>query len=170
MNTEKKLLIRDAFYAGIIFAVIFGLVQSFMSTIQFAAITAPIGGIVFGIFTYFFVGAKTVNEQTKIATFEGEAIIYSGRANHFKGAEAVGGKLYLLKNRLEFKSHNFNIQNHQAAIEISNIVEVSFYNSLGIVPNGLKITTKQGQVEKFVVSGRKHWKQAIEQLLQPITK
>lgn len=58
MTSEKKSLIRDSIYAGLIFAVIFGLVQSFMATIQFAAITAPLGGIVFGIFTYYFVRPK----------------------------------------------------------------------------------------------------------------
>ena len=164
MNAEKKVLLRDSFYAGLVFAVIFGVIETYMANLQFAAITAPLGGIAFGIFIYFFASSKTVNKQTSLNN-NGEEIILSGRANHFKGAEAVGGKLYLLKDRLEFKSHSFNIQNHQQSIDIATITSISFYNSLGIVPNGLQITTKYGQVEKFVVNGRKRWKEEIEKLL-----
>lgn len=170
MNQEKKLLIRDAFYAGLIFAVIFGLVQSVMSTVQFAAITAPIGGIIFGAFTYFFISSKKVNDQTQILMFDGDEILHSGRANHFKGVEAVGGKLYLLKNRIQFKSHGFNIQNHQYSIELTTISAINFYNSLGIVPNGLSITTNTGTIEKFVVSNRKKWKQEIQNAVSNLKK
>ena len=163
MTTEKKILLRDSFYAAVIFAVVFGVIETYMVSIPFAAITAPIGGLLFGVFIYFFAGSKTVAKQTSINS-NGEEIIVSGRANHFKGAEAVGGKLYLFKDRLEFKSHGFNIQNHQQRIDITNITAVTFYNSLGIIPNGLKITTTYGAVEKFVINGRKHWKEEIEKL------
>ncbi|WP_316771966.1 hypothetical protein [Pedobacter frigiditerrae] len=163
MTTEKKVLLRDSFYAAVIFAVVFGVIETYMVSVPFAAITAPIGGILFGVFIYFFAGSKTVARQTIIDS-NGEEIILSGRANHFKGAEAVGGKLYLFKDRLEFKSHGFNIQNHQQRIDIADITAVIFYSSLGIIPNGLQITTKSGVVEKFVINGRKRWKEEIEQL------
>jgi len=163
MTTEKKVLLRDSFYAAVIFAVVFGVIETYMVSIPFAALTAPIGGVLFGVFIYLFAGSKTVAKQTSL-NGDGEEIILSGRANHFKGAEAVGGKLYLLKDRLEFKSHGFNIQNHQQRIDIANITAVTFYNSLGIIPNGLQITTSYGEVEKFVINGRKHWKEEIEKL------
>ncbi|TCC86470.1 hypothetical protein EZ428_23680 [Pedobacter frigiditerrae] len=163
MTTEKKILLRDSFYAAVIFAVVFGIIETYMVSIPFAAVTAPIGGVLFGVFIYFFAGSKTVAKQTSINS-NGEEIILSGRANHFKGAEAVGGKLYLFKGRLEFKSHGFNIQNHEQCIDIASITGVTLYNSLGIIPNGLQITTKDGKVEKFVINGRKHWKEEIEKL------
>jgi hypothetical protein len=58
MNPEKKGLIRDAIYAGLIFTVIYGIIQSWMADAQFASITAPIGGIIFGVFTYYFIKPK----------------------------------------------------------------------------------------------------------------
>jgi hypothetical protein len=163
MTTEKKILLRDSFYAAVIFAVVFGIIETYMVSIPFAAITAPIGGVLFGVFIYFFAGSKTVAKQTNINS-DGEELILSGRANHFKGAEAVGGKLYLFKDRVEFKSHGFNIQNHQQRIDIASITTVTFYNSLGIIPNGLQITTDHDVVEKFVINSRKRWKEEIEKL------
>lgn len=91
------------------------------------------------------------------------SLIRVGGANHFKGIEAVGGQLFLFDDRLEFKSHSFNIQNHTLMIMLPQIAEVSFYNTLGIIPNGLKVTKTDGTVEKFVVQKRRLWKELIEQ-------
>ena len=49
-------------------------------------------------------------------------------------------------------------------IYIDQINDVTFYNNLGIIPNGLAISLKDGRQEKFVVSGRQHWKTEIEKL------
>jgi hypothetical protein len=103
-----------------------------------------------------------------IENLDDKSIIHSGRANHFIKGEAVGGKLYLQTDKLQFQSHRFNIQNHGLMIEIEQIKEVSFYNTLGFVPNGLAITTLGGQKEKFVVSDRRLWKEEIEKLKPPM--
>lgn len=73
----------------------------------------------------------------------------------------MGGKLYLLTDRVQFKSHNFNIQNHSQTILLNDIKEIGFCYTLGIVPNGLFITTNSG-IEKYVVNNRKIWKDKIE--------
>ncbi len=43
-----------------------------------------------------------------------------------------------------------------------NEPEIRFFNSLGIVPNGLELKLMNGQTEKFVVNGRKQWREEIE--------
>ncbi|RZK59564.1 MAG: hypothetical protein EOO91_04855 [Pedobacter sp.] len=58
MTSEKKVLLRDSFYAAVIFAVVFGVIETYMVSVPFAAITAPVGGVLFGVFIYFFAGAK----------------------------------------------------------------------------------------------------------------
>lgn len=120
-----------------------------------------LAGIFFGTAIYLFAKSKTVQNQTKIENIEGQKIIYSGGANHFVNKEAVGGKLYLLTDSVQFKSHNFNIQNHSQTILLKDIKEVGFCYTLGIVPNGLFITTNSG-IEKYVVNNRKIWKDKIE--------
>jgi hypothetical protein len=157
--------IKNAILAGIAFSILFGFVLAFQYNAHFAFIASPISGLAFGIITYFFVTSKTVKLQTQIENLDGQAIIHSGGANHFKNSEAVGGTLYLLSNRLHFKSHSFNIQNHEYIIELQQIKAVNFHNTLGLIPNGLSIITLNEQKEKFVVNNRKFWKAEIEKLI-----
>lgn len=87
----------------------------------------------------------------------GENIIKEGVANHFKGIESVGGRLFLTNQRIYFISHNLNIQNHELSIPLDQILEVGKRNTLGIVPNGMFINLKTGESEKFVIWGRNDW-------------
>jgi len=156
--------IKTSILAGIAFGLLLGTFLGFMHGINAAIITGPISGLLFGIFIHLFGNSKTVKRQTQIETKDGESIIHSGGANHLKNSEGVGGKLYLLSDKLQFKSHSFNLQNHELVIYIDQIKDITFYNNLGIVPNGLAVSLKDGRQEKFVVSGRQLWKTEIEKL------
>lgn len=82
---------------------------------------------------------------------------YSGKhiaANYFRGVEAVGGKIYFDETGLTFKSHAINIQTGETRIEYEKISEVVKRNTLGIVPNGISIFTKDGFEHKFVINNR----------------
>jgi hypothetical protein len=156
--------IKNSILSGFAFAFLFGLFLAFKFSIQYALIAGPISGLAFGTAIYFFITSKTVKQQTQIKTADGETIIHSGGANHFINGEAVGGKLYLLSDKLQFQSHSFNIQNHNLITDLKEIKQVTFYNTLGLIPNGLAITTTAGQTEKFVVGNRTLWKTEIEKL------
>jgi len=155
---------KNSILAGIAFGLIFGTFQAFSYGINYALIAGPVSGLLFGLFMHLFVHSKAVKRQTQIDTEYGESIILSGGANHLKNCEAVGGMLYLLSDKLQFKSHRFNLQNHELTIHLDQIKDVTFYNNLGIIPNGLAISLKDGRQEKYVVSGRQHWKTEIEKL------
>lgn len=99
-----------------------------------------------------------------------DTIVYSGKANHFLNGESVGGNLYLFRHKIQFKSHSLNIQTHVLDIELSQIKEVTFYNTLGLVPNGLALNLNEGKTEKFVVYKRNFWKAEIENLLKNSNK
>lgn len=157
--------IKNALLAGLAFGILLGIFLGFLLDLKSAMIAGSISGLAFGAILYFFVSSKMVKRQTQIDGAGNLTLIHSGGANHFKNGEAVGGKLYLLPDRLQFKSHSFNIQNHEHTIELTKIREVSFYNTLGLVPNGLAIITTDGHAEKFVVNGRKLWKEEIERLV-----
>jgi hypothetical protein len=158
--------IKNSVLAGLCFGLLFGLFLALFLNNLNAFIGGLITGIVFGIFVFFFVTSKAVKQQTQIENLGGKPIRYSGGANHFMNGEAVGGKLYLLADKLQFQSHSFNIQNHGQIIEFKQIKDVSFYNTLGLIPNGLGIVTIDGKVEKFVVNDRKMWKVLIEKEMQ----
>lgn len=157
--------IRNSMMAGLAFGVLLGFFLSLLYDIKLAFIAGVISGLAFGIIIYFFITSKTVKKQTEIDNADGNTVIRSGGANHFIKGEAVGGKLYLLTDKLQFKSHGFNTQNHELVIDLKYIKEVSFYYTLGLIPNGLAIKKHDGQTEKFVVNGRRNWKEEIEKLV-----
>ena len=154
--------IRNSILSGLAFGLFLGLYFAFRYGIQYAMIAGPLSGLAFGIAIYFFVTSKIVKRQTQIENVDKKEIIRSCGANHFKNGEAVGGKLYLLTDKLLFKSHNFNIQNHGLEIPLGQISQTRFFNTLGLIPNGLEIHTNDGSIEKFVVSDRKKWSEEIE--------
>ena len=75
-------------------------------------------------------------------------------ANYFRGSEAVGGKIYFDEKGLEFQSHALNIQRGNTRIEYADITNLSKRNTLGIVPNGISVFTKDGFEHKFVINNR----------------
>nr|WP_319399138.1 hypothetical protein [uncultured Carboxylicivirga sp.] len=156
--------LKNVIIAGLMFGLLFGIVLTFLFDIKSSVIIGFVTGLLFGLALLLFMNSKAVKKQTEIVINEGEEIIYSGVANHLKNKEAVGGKLYLQKDKLQFQSHNYNIQNHNQKIDIKEIKEISFYNSIGIIPNGLAIIKRDGKTEKFVVNGRRIWKEQIEKL------
>ena len=156
--------IRNSILAGIAFGLFFGTFIAVLFSISYALIIGGILGLAFGISIYFFVTSETVKQNTQIQA-DCENVIHSGGANHFLNGEAVGGKLYLLTDKLQFQSHGFNVQDHGQTIDLNKIKEINFFNIHRLIPNGLAITTLDGQTEKFVVSGRRLWKEKIEKLL-----
>lgn len=154
--------IKNSILAGIFFGVVMGLFFSILFGSDYGLISGIFSGILFGVGIYLFVNSKTVKSQTQIENIHGLTIIHSGGANHFINVEAVGGKLYLLTDKVLFKSHNFNAQNHSQTILLEQIKEIGFYNTLGLIPNGLSITTSDDKIEKYVVNNRRLWKEKIE--------
>ena len=162
--------IRNSVLAGIAFGLLFGIFLAIRFDPFYALIAGPLCGLAFGLAMYFFVTSKTVKKQTQIQMAEGEVIVHLGSANHFLNGEAVGGKLYLLNDKLQFQSHGFNRQNHRLVIKLNQIQKISFFKSLGLIPNGIAISTTAGRTEKFVVNNRRLWKNKIETVKQKAFK
>ena len=108
--------------------------------------------------------------NVQIDLVDNEKIEFAIGSNHFKGIEGVGGKLFVTNKRVVFKSHSINVQNHELVIEYFDIQSVQFYNTLGIIPNGLMILTKSGRKEKFVVWKRNAIKNIIEKKIKSANK
>jgi hypothetical protein len=152
---------KYAVISGLFFGALMACYFSFVEGVLPGLISGLLSGIAFGAIMYWFANSKMVKRQTHIDEEDAGSVLYAGAANHFLHGEGVGGKLYLLHNRLQFKSHRFNVQNHELQLDMDNIKNVSFYNTLGLIPNGLKIETTTGKTEKFVVNNRKQWKDEI---------
>jgi hypothetical protein len=157
---------RNLIFAGAVFTAVQFIYFGYTIGLIGALIYAPISGVLFGLVLYLFSRSKRIQNQTQILIEEDQKIIKSGAANHFKNAEAVGGRLYLLNDRLTFKSHKLNLQNHELEIPLSHITQISTFNSLGIIPNGILIKTIDNQNFKFVVTGRKEWMEQLNGFIE----
>jgi hypothetical protein len=140
--------------AWFIFAAIAIDKQGIVPGILIGLIEGLVSGLLFGLSMHFF--GKKVDKVVQIDLLPGETLLFQTRANHFKGFEAVGGKLSLTDQRLVFKSHALNIQSHTLTIPLQNIGQVERYKNAGLINNGLKVTV-EGKTEKFVVDKAAEW-------------
>lgn len=106
-----------------------------------ALIVGLVSGLLFGWLTDKFLISSIFTKSSTFNLDEGEAIVFQTPANHFQGTEAVGGSLCLTDKRLLFKSHKLNIQNHEFAVNLSDIIKVHKYKTLGLINNGIAIQT-----------------------------
>lgn len=83
-----------------------------------------------------------------------EVTLIDVAANLFRGTEAVGGRMQITTHRILFKAHAINIQKEPAEIDLKDVTEVGKRNTLGLVPNGMYVRTKDGTEYRFVVWGR----------------
>jgi hypothetical protein len=171
--------VKSGLFFGIAMTVIFIveklLTQDNLTTRQIlklvtsALLSGAISGFLFGWLIGKFTISKFVNKTTKIKIDPEEKMIFQTGAKHFKGMEAVGGKLCLTDKRIIFKSHRFNIQNHELIIKLTDIKEINRFRPLDLTDNGLSIQTNEQRKEKFVVEKIEEWllylKQTGEKIL-----
>jgi hypothetical protein len=154
-NAVKPGLFFGAFMSfWFIFSAIFIDKHPLLTGLLVGILEGAVSGLLFGFATAFLV--KKLDKSVQFDLEPGEASLFQTRANHFKGIEAVGGQLLLTNKRLVFKSHSVNIQNHTYVLPLEEITGVQRYKSIGLINNGLNITTKNG-TEKFVVDKAAEW-------------
>lgn len=106
-----------------------------------------------------------------LALYPGELLVKQGGANLQRGAEAVGGKLFLTDRRLVFRSHGMNIQNAGVDIPLTDVTGLAkawtkMFGAIPLVPNSIVMHTAAGIDFSFVVmGGRGTWISAIEACL-----
>ncbi len=156
-------LLKTALFMG----VPFGLCMSLFLVLSYGSkVGVPMGlacGLLFGVFVALFTESQRKKMQSKDGILDGEAVLFQGPVNHFQNGEGRGGWLAFTATRLVFKSHGMNIQNQPLNIEVREILEVLPTLTVGFIPNGLRITLKNGRQESFVVQNRKKWSKVISQ-------
>jgi hypothetical protein len=157
--------VRNSIYAAIFFAVAFGGYMGIMYGAQAALDYGPASGIAFGVAIYFFVTSSKVKKNRALNNPDID-VIHSGLANQFRSGIASGGQLYLSLDKLYFRSHGFNFENYEYDLPLNEIAEIGYFNTLGLIPNGLFIKLSSGQEQRFVVGNRKYWKEVIEEAMQ----
>lgn len=137
--------------------------KAIFKSVVIGLIGGVVAGFIFGLIIGWFKTSKFISTATTIETQPDETISFQTPANHFKGAEGVGGRLYITNKRIIFKSHKLNIQNHKLSINLTDINKVDRYKSLGIIDNGIEIISKNNNIDKFVVEQAAEWIKKLNQ-------
>lgn len=155
-----KNFIKNTLVTGIPFGIIFGILYGLLlGSMTYGIAVGSTSGMLFGV-AMSILSLKLTNKFQKLSDTSqsnGQAILMEGGANHFKGVEAVGGWLQLTSDEIIFKSHGMNVQKHETVIPLKHIQKIEKVNTLGLIPNGLKIVTHDQKSERFVVNNRKQW-------------
>jgi hypothetical protein len=118
-------------------------------------ISAGAVGVLFGFIEYRYfklLGNKLAASIPEIQLVSGERLLLKGGASHYKGKEAVGGKLFLTNKRLLFNSHRFNIQNHVEEIQLEEIQK--FFKERDKI---LFVHLKNQHTHRFLVEQASQW-------------
>lgn len=123
-----------------------------------------IAGVLFGVlFTLcmalFSKHIEKKSEHLRAEISKVRKIICEGPANHKKGANAIGGWLFLSEDAIEFYPHKMNIGGQNIPILIDDIANIETKS------NQLKIHTKANETFIFVVNKANLWKQSITEIL-----
>ena len=76
-------------------------------------------------------------------------------ANQITGITTLTGKLYFYEDGYVFKAQSVNGILSNPKVEYKDITSVKGRNTLGIIPNGICVQTKKGEILNYVVTGRK---------------
>jgi hypothetical protein len=89
-------------------------------------------------------------------------------ANLYYGYIAVGGKIFLMKDRIEFHPHNVLQRYKPVILKFDSIEKTQLSRQFLFVPNCFSILNRDGVEYKFVASYRRLWVESIEFMVNKI--
>ena len=153
---------------GIFFGVRMGIIRGFSAGVSFGLVSGAACGLAFGLAIADFMVIQRRRFSRARPEFRGEELLHDGPANHFLNGEGVGGWLFLTRERLLFRSHQVNLQPHELSLPLAEIAEVQPVRTARIFPNGLRLVTRSGREERFVVEARRRWCDEILRALRRV--
>lgn len=91
-------------------------------------------------------------------------ILRAGTSQLLNNGHKITGKLIVTNQRIYFKT--LCVENKEKDMEIipNEISELHYFNTMWILPNGMKIKTKEGEDILFRVSNRDEWAKLITKM------
>jgi hypothetical protein len=100
----------------------------------------------------------------KLVLQPNETIIMAGNSSLRHMDHQVHGKLIVTNQRIYFKSLNECFRNCDREITPAEIRDLIYFNTLWLIPNGMKIVTKNGDENDFIVKNRNEWAKLITKM------
>ena len=149
--------VKTTLFTGIPFGAAMGVFYILVAGWHMGLWLAVGSGLFFGVAMAAFASYQRCQFASQRPASSGEEVLHEGPANHFFNGESVGGWIYLTPRRLLFRSHAINLQPHELSIDLSDVSEALPVLTAKIIPNGLRIVTRSGRDERFVVEGHRRW-------------
>jgi hypothetical protein len=159
---------RPFIYSAVPFAGFMVLVEVFLAGVSLNA--ALMRAVLFGAMFGGAMGAMNASRwirdwarnKTEFTLQDGESVHESGFAN----LQEDGGILYLTDRQLRFTSHPFNFGTTDWSVALSDIQDLTPVRTLGgLVPNGLRLTTNNGDERLITTWERDAWYEVIQERL-----
>lgn len=93
---------------------------------------------------------------------KGEIIRIEG-ASYMEGFIAKPGLLCLTSEEIQFSFHKAMSPGKELLVSLKAVDKVDYFKSLSIIPNGLTLFLKDGEMFHFIVDDRVAWQKAVEQ-------
>jgi hypothetical protein len=100
----------------------------------------------------------------KIDMNPNEMVIRAGDCSYLSNGNTINGKLILTNQRICFKSEMNGSVPAEIEILPEEILDVMLYNNRLLFSNGLKIVTKNGIENKFLIMNRRRWSEWIARM------
>lgn len=160
--------VKYSILSGFLFAIIMFIYLATTSKIDIAIFVSIFILLISPILFYFKMFSK-VDFTEKFQKIDKSKVIHSGMSSHLKDGITVGGNLYLLNDKLIFQTNMINfIKRHEKTIFLNQIAEVDFKDTMGFIKNGLHITNRNHENDKFIVTKREIWKEKIEKQISKL--
>jgi len=93
-----------------------------------------------------------------------ETIMMAGNSKYRHMDQQVLGKLIITNQRIYFRSLKEHFRDCDREITPSEIRDLIYFNTLWVIPNGMKIVTKNGNENEFIVKNRSEWARLITKM------
>lgn len=91
-----------------------------------------------------------------------DANLHSQAANLFRGAEAVGGRVFVTQRTIRFEAHSVNVQGGAEVIRIADVAGMDRVATL-FVNNGVLVRLRTGGEKRFVLEDRERFIQVVSE-------
>ena len=100
----------------------------------------------------------------KIEMNPNEMVVKASDSSYLSNGDTIKGKLILTTQRIYFKTEANGKECRDVEIYPNNIKEVMYFKNRPILPTGLKIITKDGTENRFLIKNRASWNSMIVQM------
>lgn len=93
-----------------------------------------------------------------------ETIIMAGNSKMRHSDQEVQGKLIVTNQRIYFRSLKESCRDCDREITPAEIRDLIYFNTFWLIPNGMKIVTRNGNENQFIVRNRNEWAKLITRM------